>query len=375
MTEIGSGAFKKSGITDVKIPSSVTKIGERAFGDCPNLKTVSLPAAEIEMQGWEFCYCPSLTSITVDEKNPKFSSIDGNLYSKDKKTLYQYAIGKKDKTFTVPNTVTTIGIASFGDAKNLTGVILPDGLTTIERSAFWGADSLKSIDIPDTVIEMHSGAFMMCTSLTDVKLSNSLTTIEGGDDWYITNGVFGECRSLKNITIPDSVTTIEQRAFNNCSSLEEITLPKSVTSISGGYWSFEGCKNLKTITILNPKLLPEGMTAMNLLASASFDENGNIEYDPSTITLRGYADSTVPAFAEFWGYKFEAIDDKPVETAPVGDANGDNKLNVRDAAFIAAKLAQGKSDELPECADFNGDGKINVRDAAAIAKFLASGKK
>lgn len=164
VTEIGSGAFKKSGITDVKIPSSVTKIGERAFGDCPNLKTVSLPAAEIEMQGWEFCYCPSLTSITVDEKNPKFSSIDGNLYSKDKKTLYQYAIGKKDKTFTVPNTVTTIGIASFGDAKNLTGVILPDGLTTIERSAFWGADSLKSIDIPDTVIEMHSGAFMMCTS-------------------------------------------------------------------------------------------------------------------------------------------------------------------------------------------------------------------
>ena len=48
-------------------------------------------------------------------------------------------------------------------------------------------------------------------------------------------------------------------------------------------------------------------------------------------------------------------------------------MNVRDAAFIAAKLAQGKSGELPANADFNGDGKVNVRDAAAIAKYLATG--
>lgn len=58
-----------------------------------------------------------------------------------------------------------------------------------------------------------------------------------------------------------------------------------------------------------------------------------------------------------------------------GDATGDGKLNVRDAAFIAKMLAQGKVSDLPENSDFNGDGKINVRDAAAIAKFLATGKK
>ena len=58
-----------------------------------------------------------------------------------------------------------------------------------------------------------------------------------------------------------------------------------------------------------------------------------------------------------------------------GDANGDGKVNVRDAAFIAAKLAQGKSGDIPAKADFNGDGKVNVRDAAAIAKYLAAGNK
>ncbi|MGN0613794.1 MAG: hypothetical protein ACI4JB_07815 [Porcipelethomonas sp.] len=51
------------------------------------------------------------------------------------------------------------------------------------------------------------------------------------------------------------------------------------------------------------------------------------------------------------------------------------EYTVRDAAFIAQKLAQGKAEELPDSADFNCDGVINVRDAAAIAKFLATGKK
>ncbi len=55
----------------------------------------------------------------------------------------------------------------------------------------------------------------------------------------------------------------------------------------------------------------------------------------------------------------------------IGDANSDSKLNVRDCAFIASALAQGRNDELKDNADFNGDGNVNVRDAAAIAKNLS----
>ncbi|MGN1481394.1 dockerin type I repeat-containing protein [Porcipelethomonas sp.] len=54
-----------------------------------------------------------------------------------------------------------------------------------------------------------------------------------------------------------------------------------------------------------------------------------------------------------------------------GDANGDGKLNVRDAAFIARALSLGEGDTLPENADYNEDGVVNVRDAAAIARDLA----
>lgn len=56
----------------------------------------------------------------------------------------------------------------------------------------------------------------------------------------------------------------------------------------------------------------------------------------------------------------------------VGDANQDDKLNVRDAACIASALAKGKADTLTYTADYNQDKLINVRDAAGIAKYCAN---
>ena len=58
-----------------------------------------------------------------------------------------------------------------------------------------------------------------------------------------------------------------------------------------------------------------------------------------------------------------------------GDTNADAEVNVRDAAFIAQKLATKKSSDLPKVADFNNDEKIDVRDAAAIARYLSKSFK
>lgn len=59
----------------------------------------------------------------------------------------------------------------------------------------------------------------------------------------------------------------------------------------------------------------------------------------------------------------------------LGDANGDNTLNVRDAAFISRLLASPdkENNKPPAWADFTGDGVVNVRDAAAIARMIAFG--
>jgi len=62
----------------------------------------------------------------------------------------------------------------------------------------------------------------------------------------------------------------------------------------------------------------------------------------------------------------------PLAENPIGDANLDSTVNVRDCALIASMLAEGKINELSECSDYNCDGTVNVRDAAAIANYLAS---
>ena len=57
--------------------------------------------------------------------------------------------------------------------------------------------------------------------------------------------------------------------------------------------------------------------------------------------------------------------------ASKGDTNGDGKINVRDAAFIASSIATGRN--LGSEADYNCDGKKNIRDAAALVNDLTGG--
>ena len=72
---------------------------------------------------------------------------------------------------------------------------------------------------------------------------------------------------------------------------------------------------------------------------------------------------------------FYAFEQMGITYDLTGDANTDAEVNVRDAAFIAQKLAARKYMEIPGIADFNGDEKVDVRDAAAIARYLANSFK
>ena len=265
VTTIGDGAFSQTHVVNVMIPYKVTTIRESAFDGCG-----------------------SLTEIIVDESNANYKSVDGNLYSKDGKTLLQYACGKKEQAFIVPDGVVNINKWAFGDCRALKSVTLANSVKFIGDSAFYGCGNLSiitmgnqvesighsafgdcsrllDISLPDSVKEIGLEAFIYCSSLKSIVIPKGMTNIS--------ESLFLNCKSLTSVTIPDIVTSIEYHAFSGCSSLKGITIPDSVTNI--GNWTFEHCNNLKYVTCpaIACKHLPKkNLQKVRITSGESIDE-------------------------------------------------------------------------------------------------------
>ena len=166
-------------------------VGSSAFDGCTSLTSITIPDSVTSIGNSAFRYCTSLSSITVGENNTEYKSIDGNLYSKDGKTLIQYAVGKADTSFEIPDSVTSIGSYAFYKCTSLTSITIPDSVTSIDDDAFMHCTSLTSVTIGDSVTSIGSHAFYYCTSLTSVTIGDGVTSI--GD--Y----AFKDCTSLKNV--------------------------------------------------------------------------------------------------------------------------------------------------------------------------------
>ena len=203
VTAIMFTAFSScTSLVNLTVGNNVTVIENSAFSFCTSLASVTIPDSVYSIEGGGFGGCTSLTNISVGAANWVYSSLDGVLLNKTKTTLILFP-GGKGGSYVIPNSVITIGPASFSYCGGLTDLTVGNSVTIIGNFAF------------------HR-----CTSLTNVTIPNSVTTIQ--------DGVFTYCTNLTRVTIPNSVTSIGQWAFNDCSSLTNVTFLGDAPSLTEG---------------------------------------------------------------------------------------------------------------------------------------------
>lgn len=178
-------------IPNVVFPDGLLTIGEKAFWNCFGLTTISIPASVTTIGEAAFGASPNISEIIVNENNQNYMSENGILFNKNKTMLYSYPSKKTDTSYTMPDSVTSLGISAFSNNAYLTSITLSANLTSISTSAFSQCTGLTSVTIPNGVTKIGQEAFVLCSGLESVTLPVSITSI----DSY----VFDRCTALQTV--------------------------------------------------------------------------------------------------------------------------------------------------------------------------------
>ncbi len=275
---IGNYAFFSCKLHEINIPNKVELIGNHAFADCSNIKLFTLPDSLTQLGKASFSGMESLQKL--DNWNDKITEIPDSL-------LCKTAIND----FTVPDAVTRIGRNVFSGCQNLTRVNWNDKVKEIGDMAFCSS-GLESMVIPDTVEKVGERVFSDCRNLKNMALGKGQKGILGASSFYncitlskieisdqitgIADAAFYNCISMESVEIPDSVTRIGKKAFYGCKSLEQIHLPKGIKVVNDA--AFRGCGMLRSIKLPDSvtKIGKEAFYGSNLHAAVLPDKVNSI---------------------------------------------------------------------------------------------------
>lgn len=210
---IAANAFKDAAITSIRIPKSVTYIGDYAFSGCTSLTRIDLPQNVNTLGKYVFAGCSSLEDIALPSN---LTIITEGLF-KDCVKL---------ESMTLPE-ITQIKDFAFYGCKKLKEIVLPEGLESIGRYSFSGCLKFESISVPGSVTKIDEGAFENCVSLKEVELKEGIRVIG--------RGAFSGCSSLPGIDIPGSVENIGAEAFKGTKIIYVIVnaeIPQVITEDS-----------------------------------------------------------------------------------------------------------------------------------------------
>lgn len=269
----GWHVFSYCPITEIVLPEGVKRLSEGDFYDCSSLEYIYIPASITDIGEDTFEGCEALMEIEVNPNNENYKIVDGNLYTKDGKTLVLYLKSNTSAYFEVPDGVATIGYGAFYGNSSLVTVKLPNTVTTIGEYAFRDCVSLVSVNVTGSLTHIGDGAFRNCSALTDINLPDTLVSIG--------NFAFKDCGSVNGIYLPDGLTYLGYRAFENCGSLTSISIPSGITEIREG--TFSSCENLTDV------IMPWGVVSIGDYAFYYCTQLSDFELPSTLVSIGDYA--------------------------------------------------------------------------------------
>lgn len=342
-------------VESIKLPGTITHIGDWAFAYCSTVSSIELPASVDYIGDYAFMGCSGLSSIEL----PATVSYIGD-------DAFKGCVGLT--SMEIPNTVTTLGGYAFSDCTQLASVTLPASLASIGDALFMHCSSLRQIDIPASVTTIGAYAFESCTSLTSLTIPESVRMIgrgafaesglqtivnesgniiidpdvfsyfEKSTPWYdnqpdglvclgtVAFRYKGTMPDNTRFAIPEGITSINDCCFEGCTGLKQIAVPKSVKYI--GDRAFEGTQWLED--------QPDGMVYVNTIAyryKGAMPDSATIVLADGTTCISGgcfrghkaMKSLTIPATVDVFGEDvFFNIDTCEIQDIYCGVVNPDN---------------------------------------------------
>ena len=222
----------------------ISKVGESAFSDCSNLKTVIFNGGVTEIGDRAFYHCSSLSSVDFESAPIEKIGMEAFFYCTSLQKA-NFAKGLK-----------SVGVSAFNSCSKLREVTLPITLQTIEDMAFYGCSRLYQVynlaGLPISVGSYNCGYVARYALKVSEKLTDGMVFVDGDTfNFYRLDGVWVLYEYLGNqneyilylpesfvydgkevtaykiadyaingyysgVYIPKAVKGIASRAFSNC---------------------------------------------------------------------------------------------------------------------------------------------------------------
>lgn len=148
--KIGAGAFNGNKVLkQLELNNGLEEI--RCLSSLDGLKELKIPASVTNIEVATSC------KINVNPANKKYSSLNGVLFSKDKKELIYYPSGITAKNYAVPSSVEEIAAGAFCNPY-IEEVYIGERVKKLHKNTFIECYQLKEIELPEELTEIEEDA-------------------------------------------------------------------------------------------------------------------------------------------------------------------------------------------------------------------------